>query len=375
VRHPALVDPDDEPVRLIVDTEVNGEGLEIPVPTRSSAFAEACAAQGQTASSETAIVAGTVVDDASGVPIPDATVRVSWFRVDRIDETGFDGGRSWSEVQSAADGTFLHCTVPAPETIRLEAQALGVESQEVVMAVTPEMAYDTIVPLVVGSPATVMGVVRELDSGDLVHGAEIVLGNSSTLTDEDGRFSIQGVAPGLWPIQVQHLAFGQRTDSVLVRGSNQVFLDISLEPTAVEIGGLLVQVSSGRLAEYRARGTRVDVLGPEEIERASLGAGSLADILTSGNLPNLRAYTTQFYLSDRRRDQTRLGLCIELSRERGPGCNLPEVYLNNVRVPRPQFDLLGLDLSAIERIEVIPGIEAAARYRDGGNGVVLIYMK
>ena len=61
--------------------------------------------------------------------------------------------------------------------------------------------------------------------------------------------------------------------------------------------GLTVEVESERAARYRryrARGTRVDVMEREAIEKASLGASSVADVLVSPELPFLRAYEVSF---------------------------------------------------------------------------------
>ena len=77
--------------------------------------------------------------------------------MDRVDETGFDGGTTWSEVRTSTDGSFLFCAVPAPETVRLRAQASGVESDELTLEVDPGSVHDTIVPLSPGTASTVMG--------------------------------------------------------------------------------------------------------------------------------------------------------------------------------------------------------------------------
>ncbi len=294
------------------------------------------------------------------------------------DETGFDGRRPWTELSTDGEGRFLFCGLPAPHHISLTANTLGVE-REASVDLRPGAVFDTTLALPLGGAMVVMGRVRDGETMRPVAGAEVTIGDETVLSDGRGSFLLPSLTAGLHEVRVEHMAYGERIDSVLVRGASAVSMEITLMPEAFELKGLTVEVESERAARYRryrARGTRVDVMEREAIEKASLGASSVADVLVSPELPFLRAYEVSFPIREGNNRFFRRGICVELSRQRGGGCRMPEVYLNDAPLHQPEFALLDLDPASIQRIEVVPPLEAGAVLgTQGGDGAIYIYLR
>lgn len=380
VHHPKLDRLGQDTVRTVVSlTGPTPDPLHIVVPGVESVMSRRCARlTGEEPDPRWGILRGTVIDGGTGVPLPDVTVRASWLDVARIDETGFDGRRPWTEVSTDGEGRFLICGVPVPHHVSLTATTLGVEG-EAAVDLRPGAVVDTTLALPLGGAMVVMGTVRDGETMSPVAGAEVTIGDATVLSDGRGSFLLPSLTAGLHEVRVQHMAYGERIDSVLVSGASAVSMEITLMPEAFELKGLTVEVESERAARYRryrARGTRVDVMEREAIEKASLGASSVADVLVSPELPFLRAYEVSFPIQEGDNRFVRRGICVELSRQRGGGCRMPEVYLNGAPLHQPEFALLDLDPASIQRIEVVPPLEAGAVLgTQGGDGAIYIYLQ
>ena len=91
-------------------------------------------------------------------------------------------------------------------------------------------------------PFDLPGQVRSTTDGSPVSGASVVLPavQLRVLTDGAGRFVARGVCPGPLELSISHLAFGTAVlTATAARGER---LDIRLEPRAVPLEGLVVEV-------------------------------------------------------------------------------------------------------------------------------------
>lgn len=114
-----------------VDVEVvPGEISEVHlgVPSIGSIIAEACI--GETRRERSAVVTGLVLDQGTGRPIPQATVRVAWQVITGV------GGRMKGEdmtldITTNGEGRFTACSVPAETLLDIQAR-IGERESEIV---------------------------------------------------------------------------------------------------------------------------------------------------------------------------------------------------------------------------------------------------
>jgi hypothetical protein len=92
------------------------------------------------------------------------------------------------------------------------------------------------------APFDLPGQVRSTTDGSPVSGASVVLPaiQLRVLTDGGGRFVARGVCPGPLELSISHLAFG--TAGLTAIAAPGELLDVRLEPRAVPLEGLVVEV-------------------------------------------------------------------------------------------------------------------------------------
>lgn len=228
----------------------------------------------------------------------------------------------------------------------------------------------------VASPqaSDILGRVMERETGQAIEGATVVLEGQDTaflvVTDERGLFDFQGVGGGAYQVTVSHLAYGEHTREVSLAPDAQIALRILISLQAIELDPLVVEGLSDRDMERRSRGTMIQEVTREEIEKAARTSNHLGDILRQ-SVPGLRVYDTS--LPGAR-------VCIEFRGRRSirfaNGCQTPMVLLDGVRMYDPSSLYSTLDPSSIERIEVIPPAEAGLFYgSESAFGVITIQTK
>ena len=113
----------------------------------------------------------------------------------------------------------------------------------------------------VSPTARISGKITEAESGKPVSDAEVsIAGGRLTRTSRnDGTFSLGEVPPGRYIMEIKHVAFTPRTDSLLVElGANTTIsaklsaTAIKLEPITIEVRSLLLEMSG--FYERLARG-------------------------------------------------------------------------------------------------------------------------
>ena len=212
-------------------------------------------------------------------------------------------------------------------------------------------------------------------SGEAVQDATVVLEAPDTaflvVTDRRGLFSFDQVSAGEYRVQVRHLAYGEHVEGVSVGPDVVVALRILISQQAIELDPLVVEAVSQREREARSRGTMIQEVTREEIERAARTSGHLGDVLRQ-TVPGLRVYDNNALPGSR--------VCIEFRGRRsvriGGSCQSPMFILDGVRMYDPPSLYNTIQVGSIERIEVIPPTEAGLLYgSESAFGVITIETK
>jgi hypothetical protein len=190
----------------------------------------------------------------------------------------------------------------------------------------------------------------------------------STTTDEAGRFEFGGVTPGAYVLRITHLAFGELSSAVEVRGNAPVRVRLRVSPAAIELERLDVAVLSASELASRSAGFRRGIVTRGQIAAAENTMMTLEDVLRQ-YVPSVRI----------RRIERIVGtpVCIELRTIRVLGlanqCLSPAVYLDGVPITNPTMLYGTLDPRMIESMEVIPAAESGVRFGSGAlYGALLI---
>ena len=261
-----------------------------------------------------------------------------------------------------------------------------------------------------GAAQTIRGTVTDPGTGAAVAQAVVVMVNAkgsrvaTVWTAQDGRFALSPPGPGRYQVGVAALGYQQAISPSLVVGDDDIALDILLPPDPIALDSLQVVSSRntpdagrlrGLLTPERRRGTLVGRLTRAEIE--SRGPRSdLVSLLATMNVPGLRA--RRMALST---GAPETGVCVELGRNRrvlektrsrlavasddlgftteddiaarAGACAMMAVYIDDLAVPNPAEVLGSFTPEDLERIEVLPPLEALARYgARAANGALLL---
>jgi hypothetical protein len=189
-----------------------------------------------------------------------------------------------------------------------------------------------------------------------------------TVTNEAGLFRFTTLPPGEYRLVFQHVAYGEVHDQLSLRPGADLTLRINLSPSAIELGPLVVEAQRSDELEDRARGTSNNVVTREQIE-PMIGTGQSLDQV-------LARYVTGVVI---RQPQTTAGteVCVEFRAPRSIrdplGCKAPTVFLDGVRIINPGPMWHTFPIEQIERLEVVPSVQAGARFgTDSSYGVLLI---
>ncbi len=258
---------------------------------------------------------------------------------------------------------------------------------------------------------TIRGIVTDPASGAVVADALVVMVNdegervATVFTSADGTFALAPPGPGGYMVGVTGLGYQQAITPRLALGSADITLDILLPPDPLTLDSLTVVSTrntpdAGRLRGLimpeRRRGTLVGRLTRAEIE--SRGPRSdLVSLLATMNIPGLRA--RRYALST---GAPETGVCVELGRNRSvlaktasrlrpasdplgfatqddiearaDACAMMAVYIDDFPVSDPANVLATITSTDLDGIEVLPPLEALARYgARAANGALMLW--
>ena len=171
--------------------------------------------------------------------------------------------------------------------------------------------------MVLAQTAVLTGRVLDAETRAPVVGALVTVRPQGlrALTDEEGRFRIERVTPGMLGLEASFLGYSTAVETdVMARTSRPTFVELELRPAAIELEGITVQADLFRPREDAPTSTQR--LTEVEIRRTPGGLGDISRTLLS--LPGVLGGV------DNRNDL--------LVRGGGPGENA--YYLDGIRIPQ-----------------------------------------
>lgn len=306
-----------------------------------SAIASTCG----TIDAETeAVIAGTVADSLSGVPLRAADVHLEW-----VDSAGVESADAITDAQ----GFFAFCRVPAGVEVTLVAHQRAT-SGPVTLTVEPGMLHvqRLAVPLSDPSrPGVLVGRVVDAESRAPMVGATVELREKQlrTVTNAEGYFTFGSQPWGAYTLDISNLGYAAVQVPVRVQGDLTQIVEVALSQDALELEGLTVTV--------QPRNLRRDMDGL--VHRMDLGFGNFVtrDVLERRPMAHVSELLRE--VPGILVEQNGLSTSLEV---RGRPC-APNVFLDGVRYP---WDVTsGADLvlaQDLEAIEVYKGMEIPGEF-------------
>ena len=291
-----------------------------------------------------AVVAGTVTDSVSGVPLRQADVHMEWKDA---------GGLESADAKTDGRGFFAFCRVPAGVEVTLVAYQRKT-SGPVTLMVEPGMLHVQRLTVALSDPTRpgiLVGRVVDSESRRPVVGATVELRQEKlrTATNAEGYFTFGNQPWGAYTLRLSNLGYAGVEVPVRVQGDLTQIVEIALSPDALELEGLTVSV--------QPRNMRRDMDGL--VHRMDLGLGDFVTRDVLERRPMARVSDLLREVPGMQVDHRRFYTTLEV---RGRSC-APNVFLDGVRY---QWDpTLGVDLVSagdLEAIEVYKGMEVPGEF-------------
>ncbi|MDP2479616.1 MAG: SusC/RagA family TonB-linked outer membrane protein [Candidatus Palauibacterales bacterium] len=228
---------------------------------------------------------------------------------------------------------------------------------------------------------TISGTVTDASTLKPVSGAQVYLPglNLGTLAGEDGKYRIPDVPAGSHELRVRLLGYKVISRNVTVRSGQTTTVDLQLEPSAVGLKEVVVNVVTGVRQQRRDIGTNAANINASQVNQTSVS--SFNDLL-SGRASGVVVQNVSGTTGTSQHIRIRGANSISLSNE-------PLVYIDGVRVSagaqpvvaggtggQEPSALNDLNPENISNVQVIKGPAAAALYgSNAANGVILITTK
>ena len=259
---------------------------------------------------------------------------------------------------------------------RLKAEHVGYEVLEGEMVVPGRTEFLVLLtPTELGDPNAPGGITgRVTDEGGergLVAVDVTVLGEAQAraITNQQGRFVLEDLPPGLAEVRFTRLGYAPRTATLIVHPGRTMELSATMFTAPIEIDPISVTVRS-RLLEQNGFYRRMESASSgtqftrEEIE-------AVEPLLASDVLRRVPGFGLEF-------DQANPDIVWAVSRRTtsislGP-CQLP-VFIDGIQLFEP--DINQIPPEQIEAMEIFHGVSTPVQFRDGRNacGAVLIWTK
>ncbi len=228
---------------------------------------------------------------------------------------------------------------------------------------------------------TIAGTVTDASTLQPVSGAQVYLPglNLGTLAGNDGKYRIPDVPAGSHELRVRLLGYKLVSQTVTVQAGQTATVDFQLEPSAVGLKEVVVNVVTGVRQQRRDIGTNTATINASEVNQTSVN--DFNDLL-SGRASGVIVQNVSGATGTGQHIRIRGANSISLSNE-------PLVYIDGVRVrsqssPLQAGGVGGQEPSAlndlnpenIANVQVIKGPAASAIYgSNAANGVILITTK
>lgn len=231
---------------------------------------------------------------------------------------------------------------------------------------------------------TITGRVTDATTGNGIAAADISIEGTRwrTITNNEGRFLLSGIAPGTYNLQVRRIGYATATEEVTVRASQTLTIDVALKTAPTQLDAVVVTVTG----EMRVRelGHSIARIDADEVVM-SAPIATVTDLLKA-RVPGLQVFQASGAVGGEVNLRVRAPTTFELSTE-------PIVIVDGVRYssdiisttnpnPPSPFNveqtsrLNDLNPNDIESIEVVKGPSAATLYgTDAVNGVIVITTK
>lgn len=276
--------------------------------------------------------------------------------------------------------------LPAGKTVTLHASALpvsdalarvldgtGVEPNvlrngHVSVALQPELPLGGVGPATARpQQAVVTGTVTGEGTGEPLRGAEVHILESglSTVTDAEGRYTLDDVPPGTYTLIASMLGYGEARETVTVAVGTTALVDFALAVTALPLDEMVV---TGTMVPTRMRALPypVSVITAEDIERK--GAVRVEDILRS--IPGVGV------VSNSAEDPRLSYLYVRGANTLSISRSTVKTYIDGIEVANPVYALNQIDPASIERIEFVRGPQASTLHgSEALAGVLQIFTK
>ncbi len=204
------------------------------------------------------------------------------------------------------------------------------------------------------SQYTISGNIQDKATQEPLPGILIYLSdlNRGTTSDIDGKYEIKNLKPGDYLVEVSGIGYRNISKHLVVR--NDTIIDIELQPSVTELGGVVV-TGVGRSTERKRSPIAVKALDENALKQNS--ATNLIDGLKS--VPGVSQITT--------------GAAISKPLIRGLGYNRVLTLNNGIRQEGQQWgDEHGIEIDeyAVDRVEIMKGPGSLMYGSDGIAGVI-----
>ncbi len=369
VSHPGLDSAGLFTLAVPVDITGADSALSVATPSLSTLWRRRCG-QELMMRSDSGLIFGFVQDAKTQAHLAGAGVLLQWLRIVQTGPTNVQTQPRQLTVKTDSTGTYYACGVATTMKTGLRAYAqrdssglvdlqLGARAvgrQDLTVALAPAR-----------EPAVLRGQATTLEQTPVWSGRVTVREGGTTVINDNGTFTIRGVAPGTQWVSVQAIGRAPTGQAVDFRPGDTTWLPIALAPIPVVLAPVRVTGQQSRLlADFEDRRRAGSGLGYFRGESEIAGAGSVRAVLTS--MPSI-------YLV-RGQGNTDFMALLPNPGVGGRGWCLAALYIDGflsdwdqVHIYKPQ-DLVG--------VEIYPrAASAPVQYQQvaTGCGVVLIWTK
>lgn len=306
---------------------------------------------------------GYVGDASTGVPLPGAQVLLTWT------EDGPDGNRHMGTAQARtdADGWYSICTLPTDEDVQGTAYFFGQQTDSRTFRLPQGLPARVDFTFGEVRHGSVTGLITDAVTHQPIGGVEVRLVEAGleVATDRRGHFRLADVPPGSYQIETRHLGYGERTDPLHVGTGEDLQVELEMATEPIELDPIVVSVRSEGEVQALAVGGRL--ISRQQIDEVRSRSQDMGDLLRQTNTPGVVV--------------SRGGPNVCVGFRRGQvtmqrrECTPAMVYINDVPTSDPTV-ALNLNPEVIDRVILVPPVEAGVLYRTGSAaGVILIYTR